>query len=541
MHRYCSLFLYLTVLTSALILTGCSHARYPHILHEADRLTDTAPDSAVSMLASLEHRMIQEPQATQMYWRLLSVKAQDKAYKPQCTPGQIEEIANYYIAGGDKELLPEALYYAGRVYRTHNDAPQARGYFLKAIEAIDASETPDDYAALKGKCLSQIGSVYLYQDLCAEAINMYQRALDINHESRDTIGMIFNLRDVANVYLSMSKPDSSLIYSNRGINLASNISDSLFLNELYLLRAAAHIEQGKYRTASEDFSTAETYSPEANSITQYTIAARLAEATGDTALCRKMSRIMLDEGNLHDQRWAAKTLASLELKSNKPHLADSLLNLYIALDDSVSNIDRAQTILKLNAMYDYSIRENENIRLKSHNTKLVWMFGVAAALLALLAASAIFYLRYKRQQHALLKLKIEKLETLRKESQTKDSVLAKNETDSLKASDIYQKICRNINSPQGPTRLTDREWLEAAEIIKTIHPQFEERLLSLCRMNDNEMKVCLLLKMEFTPSVIAGLTCHSKESVSATRRRLFEKAFGQKRPPRDWDDFIRTL
>ena len=67
-----------------------------------------------------------------------------------CTPDEIEEIVRYYTDDGDRELLPEALYYAGRVYRTCNDAPEARRYFLAAVEAMDRSFRPEDFAALRG-------------------------------------------------------------------------------------------------------------------------------------------------------------------------------------------------------------------------------------------------------------------------------------------------------------------------------------------------------------------------------------------------------
>jgi len=163
---------------------------------EADRLVNHDPDSALCLLKSIKERMSHEPKATVMYWKLLLTKASDKSSEPMFTPNEFEGVVKYYSGSGDKELLPEALYYAGRVYRTHNDALEARNYFLRAIEEIDKSDAPDDFNKLKGKCLSQIGSVYLYQDLCGESVRMYQRAFEINHESNDTVGMIFNLRDV---------------------------------------------------------------------------------------------------------------------------------------------------------------------------------------------------------------------------------------------------------------------------------------------------------------------------------------------------------
>lgn len=531
----------LSVVICLLTFVSCRHDGYPRVLSEADRLSEVDADSALRLLRPLEQRMTHGPEADEMYWRLLMVKVSDKALNTDCTPAQIERIVNYYKGKGDKQLLPEALYYAGRVYRTCNDALGARRYFLAAIEAIDNSDAPEDFAGLKGKCFSQIGSVYLYQDLCEESVRMYQQAFAINHESSDTTGMIFNLRDVANAYLTMSKPDSSLIYTDKGLTLAGQIRDTLFLNELYLLRSAARIERGEYGRAGADYLKAAMLVDGTPSMAQICIGARLAYATKDTAECRKMGAKMLSNGNLHDKRWAARILSELAVTAGDTEKSMNLIKQYIALDDTVTKLDRAQTILKMNALYDYSRKENENTVLKTQNTRLLTFFWCAIGIMASLAVSIVLYIRYKKQQHALMQLKIERLQALRRENDAKDKETVRKESASVESSEIYREICRMSNSPQGPNPLNDAQWKEIASVIEDTYPGFENRLLSLCRINENEMRVCLLIKMGFAPTLIAALTCHSKESVSATRRRLFEKAFGQKKSPRDWDDFIRTL
>lgn len=43
------------------------------------------------------------------------------------------------------------------------------------------------------------------------------------------------------------------------------------------------------------------------------------------------------------------------------------------------------------------------------------------------------------------------------------------------------------------------------------------------------------------PTKIAKLTLHSKESITSTRRRLYEKVFGGKGSPKNWDEVIYAL
>ena len=60
-------------------------------------------------------------------------------------------------------------------------------------------------------------------------------------------------------------------------------------------------------------------------------------------------------------------------------------------------------------------------------------------------------------------------------------------------------------------------------------------------MNAHEYHVCLLLKIGVKPSDIALLTAHSRESVTASRRRLYEKAMKKSGKPSDWDALVTVL
>ena len=123
------LLLYL-LLACTLILPGaCTHPTTPPVLLCADSLASANPDSAQTLLASLAEGMKQEPQAVQMYYRLLCIKAKDKAYITHTSDSAILPVVKYYERKGDKKHLPEAYYYAGRVYRDLEDAPQATGLF----------------------------------------------------------------------------------------------------------------------------------------------------------------------------------------------------------------------------------------------------------------------------------------------------------------------------------------------------------------------------------------------------------------------------
>lgn len=105
-------------------------------------------------------------------------------------------------------------------------------------------------------------------------------------------------------------------------------------------------------------------------------------------------------------------------------------------------------------------------------------------------------------------------------------------------SDIYAKIKDLID--RGQTMGKD-DWKRLTELVDSIYSGFTGKLYSLYRMNEHDYHVSLLIKIHLQPKEIATLTAHSKESVSSTRSRLYQKIFGQKASPREWDDFILSL
>jgi len=50
-----------------------------------------------------------------------------------------------------------------------------------------------------------------------------------------------------------------------------------------------------------------------------------------------------------------------------------------------------------------------------------------------------------------------------------------------------------------------------------------------------------MIKIDIPPAGMAKLTNHTKASISATRRRLYEKIFREDGSPQKLDEFIRPL
>jgi hypothetical protein len=137
-------------------------------------------------------------------------------------------------------------------------------------------------------------------------------------------------------------------------------------------------------------------------------------------------------------------------------------------------------------------------------------------------------------------MKVQQLEHLLADYRRRDDKAADRQQDIL----ADTPICRHIGRLLGDARcqsMTDEDWHILEDTLSKVQPAFLQRLRGFHRFSAHELHVCMLLRLGLSPAAIAQLTARSKQSISSVRSRLFEKVFGQKGTPAQWDEFVRSL
>lgn len=572
-----------------LVLLGfcaCGHKPYPQSLIIADSLTNACPDSAITLLKNIENTLQTEPEATQMYYRLLCIKANDKAYIPHTSDSLILPVLHYYIEKGDEQHLPEAYYYAGRVYRDLGDAPQALDYFEKAAEAL-----PEDGGyKLKSKIYSQMGTLFAYQSMYAEALEMYKKGGEYDNILQDSVGMVFTLRDIGNMYKELGKEDSTLAYFKEASRLSRLLQRIDLFNMLQSQLAFIYTDLQKYDSARTALQNALKDIEQPNRSAIYNIAARFYDVTNQTDSAIWYYNELLDFGSVYAKQTACRRLLELTLKQNDTQQATGYLNNCLLYTDSIQKLTQTETIHRMHSLYNYQLREKENIQLKTENRNKTLLIGMISGSLLIIIISFIAYRQYSRRKTLELKQQLEKLRTIEKENQDKIESLEKYKSqkevlekrladinppednvqkeqlgqkiellnhilqqqaiekeqekdaqDCLFCSEIYKKLQERANSARGEAYITSEEWNIVKGLMSPAYPIFFERLYSLHTPNENELHVCILLKLQFRQADIARLLQLKPESISSIRRRLYQKVTGSKGSPEMWDKIIDSL
>ncbi|ADV43219.1 tetratricopeptide repeat protein [Bacteroides helcogenes] len=569
-------------LLATTVFCACGHKPYPQSLIVADSLTNAHPDSAVSLLKSLESTIQAEPEATQMYYRLLCIKAGDKAYKLHTSDSLILPVLHYYIEKDDERHLAEAYYYAGRVYRDLGDAPQALDYFEKALEAL-----PEDKGGkLKGRIYSQMGTLFSYQGLYAEALKMYKMNRHYDLIIQDSVGLIFTLRDIGNMYRELGKQDSTLVYLKKANLLSQQLPRTGLFNLIQSQLAALYTDLQEYDSARTVLQNALRDTEQSNKSSIYSIAARFYDTTGNTDSAVWYYNKLLDFGSVYAKRTAYRRLLELAIERNNTKQASDYLHGYLCNIDSIQKLTQTETIYRMHALYNYQLREKENMQLKAENRNKTFWTVVTSGGFIIIIVSFIAFRQYYKRRNLELKQQLEKLQNIEKENQEKIEFLEgyKSQKEELKknltnisipegnareqkiellnhilqqqvieaeqekraqehllCSDLYKKLQERANSVRGEAYITSEEWNSVREFISPAYPTFLERLYSLHTPNENELHVCILLKLQFRPADIARLLQLKPESISSIRKRLYQKVTGSKGNPELWDKIIHSL
>jgi len=565
---------------SVLLLASCSSGRYPSALYVADSLSVACPERAVALLDSLRPQMEQEGERVRMYYHLLCVKARDKAYLPHTSDSLVLSVLRYYEDKQDRRHLPEAYYYAGRVASDLGDAPQALDYFQQALDAMPE----DGMTYLRDRVVSQMGTLFSAQGLYAEALKMYKKSLQCSEELKDSVGVIYSLRDVAYAYWCLGQNDSVLPCYNRAHRWSVKWGNPELIGLINIQLADHYLEKGLYDSVRIYLPRDLTGLSDKNRNAAYAINAYYYEALGRQDSATYYYTQLLNNGDVYAKALAARYLMQQATLNHASKEVAVSQDTYLKYADSVQYLTKTEVVARMHSLYNYQLRERENASLqKAYASQTRNLLFVSCCLVAALSAFLV-YRQYQWRNRKILAARLDRL-TRQKEQAEADSRLNRQEIHGLETelaqerqksreaaaeyqkqlqdmrqstdasfrlrkeqrtqiqnTDIYRLLEEKASSVQGKADVTAKEWRELERVIRTFDADFLPKLEGLpYSWKPSERLLCLLLRVGFTPSQIGVLLGRPVQTITTMRRRLAERLLDNLKTPKGWDDFICSL
>lgn len=568
-----------------ILFSCCSGNRYPDVLIAVDSIADTNPKKALTMLDSISAQMSNADEAVKNYYELLQIKAEDKAYVEHKSDILIKRLVSYYENDGDKNLLPMVYYYAGRINFDLNNLPEALKFFQKVLD-VTAEEEP-----LRYKTYSQMGYVFLYQNLYDKGIKAFMQAYEYNKKIGNKNNQVYELCGIAYCYQGKYKNDLAIKYFEKALALSREIKRMDMEADIIAQISNHYFKENNYDEAKKTIQQIIKRPFEDKSILSvYSIAADIYDETGKKDSALLLYKELYSKNNIYAKHFASKRLGAYFLRERSPNALPFMLD-YEAFSDSLNEITQTQVVAKIDALYNYQLREKENVQLRDklkghvHIIILIGFFSfVSISLLTLfiiyiIKKRKIEYVRSAKLERLLVEQlaqsknnkevdekRVKELDELPEDRQEEENNLVskitcdnkqlnngnklvevnienKRLSDGIETSDIYKKIKKlsGCNKKDCKKKICDEDW-EALDLeINKYFPDFRKTLFDSCKVNEYEYKICLLIKINISPTGIAIFMNKTNSAISLVRKRLYKKVFNKTVNPIEWDEFICSL
>ena len=570
-----------------LCLSACRPKPYPSLLLAADSLASVLPDSACALLASYAADTADEPLYVRMYYRLLCIKAKDKAYIVHTSDSAILPVVAYYERHKRLPHLPEAYYYAGRVYSDLGDAPQALAYFQRALDAMHEDEDRVNMT-VKKLVLSQMGTLFKRQNLAPEALDAYRQSLQCSELMGDSVGMIYSNRDIGHTFVLLEQRDSALYYYQCAYQLSLLLGKKQLGNGVQALMTRLYMQKENYEAAHRSLQIAlQDVSKNSRSGT-YSIAARYYYEVGQIDSAVWYMEQLQDVGNLYTKEEAARGLAEITLAEGKTVPAARYLYQALLLGDSIRKLTKTDEVRSAHSHYNYQLREQENQRLKLQNLRQRQTNVAILVVFVLFACGGTLYYLHRRK---VMRLRLQVAEQLQAEAyrnsvqyqedtrrrisqleeqlQSASHQLTDSESRCRQLTDEKQLLAhtlRCLEEEEQRRRLmkqrfsvsdacllfrkkettaapvTEDDWQQLETEADQLLDGFLRKLTTgPVRVSRQELRVSLLIRADFSIKSIAAFLHLTPTAVTSIRRRLSVKFSLPESSPQAWDEFVRSL
>ena len=415
----------------------------------------------------------------------------------------------------------EELYALGTSSNQHSNYEESTTYLKQAeeiLESIQPSAVSHQQLAQRDQLLGltrfHLGNTSESEMLYEIAGSYYRKAIPLLEQGENAVYLACAYRDIARTMaLTGGEQDSVLWYFAQAKQYAQTAQSDVLLLD---------IDAYRYQLCYPD------------SVTQrLAVCKELAEKHGAHARYSEIVELLLaqhatDSAAFYLERlqpkdssyayWFEQSYAYLQSKvlrqrgkSDKAY--EVLLDLY---DRKIEELQRDAGARTYALSLHYDVAREQQLAQEAQRERQ-WQRKISLVLVLLLvlvvAVSAIVIYRIINNR-----IQLEHTKTM-----------------TIRDADIYQHLLSTTKV------MSETEQHEAWELINKVYPDFLPTLQKLGVEKEQDMKVCLLLKMGFKPSRIAALVSRSDSAIANTRARLYIKVFGKDGKAEDWDKFIISL
>ena len=229
---------------------------------------------------------------------------------------------------------------------------------------------------------------------------------------------------------------------------------------------------------------------------------------------------------------------------------------YVLYIDSINRITSSEALTKAAAAYDYSMKEQENTRLREENqAKSLWTWVLISACVSLLALLLLGYIYYRKRQaegiarSLALELELDERKEMIITKQKEIDLLNKDNTTLKygyreevpflkKIAEVRGHFLKILEEGAMPKA---EDWMMLESSIYELFPNFSNHFPEEMELSYDEKKVCWLSKLKLSNAVVAKLMVKSPQAITSIKSRLYTKITKLKGTSQDFYSIINSI
>ena len=538
------------LLVAVLLFCTCGDRTVQRMLDRAETVMNENPSEAIAVLDSIGDDGLSRSQ--RMRRLLLLTNAQNKCdtvFRSDSIQRLLVDYYEYHGTANDRML---AHYLLGRAYYDMGEMPMALNAYQLAL--ADTSGTEKDYYLLT-RIHAQISNIFFKQNLIDDQLKHIDLSVKYALLSHDTISAILNNAQKTYAYERKGEIDSALYYCQQSSMLAKKhgyqkLSAGILGGAITILVEKDSLNKAKtfmdiYEPESGFFDKNHGIA-KGREIYYYTKGRYyLAKEKYDSA--EFFFRKELREGkDFNNQNAASRGLALLFQQTHQPDSAAKYALYSYAMNDSVYAHMATDEVERMKAMYDYN-RHLKLAEAKSREAQatrsLVWIISLFC--LSIILSLYIVILRHKKREEEMVRREenlYKRLVELEGSQKEKERFKRTIEQEQRILNSTIAKHFRDL--AQKPANLpSSTDWKSMLDMISRELPSFQALLCdNQLNLRQEEMNICMLIRLRFKPKEICNLTGLSSQNVTNIRKRLLYKIYGDESGgSKDFDQRIMKI
>jgi len=573
---------------------ACSGRRMTAQLDTISQLADSSADSALAFLGQYEHEKPNWSKGDRMYFELVKLKAQNKAFATFTTDTIIKEVVEYFKNHGTANERMLAYYLQGRVYADMNEAPQALQAYYDAIESADTTSSDCDYQTLI-PVYGQMSTLFHQQNLPHDEIWALQHYIDYIRRYNSAKDYINERRQLIRPYYLLGKKDSVLQIINDTYKALNEMGEAQEAAEALVVSINIYIERGQLDMARKNM---ELFEKGSGLFDKNGDIAKGREHYYDTKGLYELATNAIDSAEYYFRKeikygYRCDGYRGLLNVYRVRNVSDSIAHyslLFEAAIDSLNNQKEIDAIHRMSSLYNYNRSQKETEQERNRAQKYQDIFYHSMDILGVLVIVIIFIgylfvknnkekrnkiinlrerlkaaknqramiqdeleslksrdyasvIAKKEQQEAELTKRIEQLQA--ENNQYKNSSVNNQEDDfkGFRDCDTAKLFVRKAEHKTERMIPNEAEWkFLISEFAKYAPHTFQRFSTNNTKpLSDLELHVCLLLILGIPEKTISIMVNSAPTTISNAKARANEKLYGQKQASTLKSNLFRTL